>query len=99
MAAKKRSPGSTPPSQRPQRAGSAELAKRDLPVWPDRVFGAKPIHSLERLGNQLRDQNPHGNPDLFLYDVFVAYLLAFFNPPLRTLRTLTDLSRYRQHSY
>jgi hypothetical protein len=69
---------------------------RDLPVWPERVVGAKHVHSLEALVNQLREQNPHGNRDLFLDDVFVAYLLAFFNPALRTLRTLEDFSQTRQ---
>ena len=96
MTAKKRFPGVTPPSQRPELAGSAELAKRDLPVWPERVFGAKHVHSLERLVIQLREQEPHGNRDLFLDDVFVAYLLAFFNPTLRTLRTIEDFSQTRQ---
>jgi hypothetical protein len=72
------------------------LALRDLPVWPERVVGAKQIQSLERLVNQLREHNPHGNRDLFLDDVFVAYLLAFFNPALRTLRTLEDFSQTRQ---
>jgi hypothetical protein len=96
MAAKKRIPGSTPPSQRPELAGSAELAKRDLPVWPERVFGAKHVHALERLVNRLRERQPHGNRDLFLDDVFVAYLLAFFNPALRTLRAIEDFSQTRQ---
>jgi len=96
MAAKKRFPGSIAPSQRPQLAGSAELAGRDLPVWPERVFGAKHVHSLERLVNQLREQQPHGNRGLFLDDVFVAYLLSFFNPTLRTLRTIEDFSQTRQ---
>jgi Transposase DDE domain len=96
MAAKKRSPGSLPPSVQPQRQGSAELARRDLPVWPDKIIGAKHVHSLERLVDQLREQNPHGNRHLFLDDVFVAYLLAFFNPALRTLRTLEDFSQTRQ---
>lgn len=96
MAAKSRLPGSIPPSKRPELAGSAELRLRNLPVWPERVFGAKHVHSLERLINQLRDQIPHGNRRLFLDDVFVAYLLAFFNPALRTLRTLEDFSQTRQ---
>ncbi len=96
MAAKTRLPGSIPPSQRPELAGSAELVRRDLPVWPERVFGAKHVHSLERLVEQLREQDPHGNRGLFLDDVFVAYLLAFFNPALRTLRTIEDFSRTRQ---
>ncbi len=96
MAATKRSPGSTPPSQRPERAGSPVLAARDLPVWPEPVTGAKHIRSLERLIDQLREQDPHGNRDLFLDDVFVAYLLAFFNPALRSLRTIEDFSQTRQ---
>jgi transposase len=96
VATKKRSPGSIPPSLRPQRQGSAELALRELPVWPDKIVGAKQIQSLERLVDQLREQNPHGNRHLFLDDVFVAYLLAFFNPALRTLRTLEDFSQTRQ---
>jgi hypothetical protein len=72
------------------------LALRDLPIWPEQVLGAKHIHSLERLIDQLREQDPHGNRDLFLDDVFVAYLLAFFNPALRTLRTIEDFSQTRQ---
>jgi Transposase DDE domain len=96
MAAKKQSAGSTPPSKRPERQGSEELVKRDLPVWPERVLGGKHVQSLQRLVDQLREQEPHGNRQLFLDDVFVAYLLAFFNPALRTLRTIEDFSRTRQ---
>ncbi len=96
MAAPKQSPGTSPPSQRPERSGSPQLAARDLPIWPEPVIGAKHIHSLERLIDQLREQDPHGNRDLFLDDVFVAYLLAFFNPTLRTLRTIEDFSQTRQ---
>jgi hypothetical protein len=96
MAAKMRLPDSIPPSQRPELAGSPVLAKRDLPVWPEQVLGAKHVRSLERLVDQLHEQNPHGNRQLFLDNVFVAYLLAFFNPALRTLRTLEDFSQTRQ---
>ena len=96
MATKKRHTGSTPPSERPERAGSEEWARRELPVWPEQVVGAKHIRSLERIIDQLHDQNAHGNRELFLDDVFVTYLLAFFNPALRTLRTLEDFSQTRQ---
>ncbi len=51
---------------------------------------------MERLVDQLREQDSHGNRQLFLDDVFVAYLLAFFNPGLRTLRTIEDFSETRQ---
>jgi hypothetical protein len=96
MPSKKRSTGIIPPSQRPEYLGKSEAARRALPVWPERVFGATQIRSLEGLVDQLREQNPHGNQQLFLDDVFVAYLLAFFNPGLRTLRTIEDFSRTKQ---
>ncbi len=96
MATPKPPSGNPPPSQRPERAGSAVLAARDLPIWPEQVIGAKHIHGLERLIDQLRQQDHHGNRDLFLDDVFIAYLLAFFNPALRTLRTIEDFSQTRQ---
>jgi Transposase DDE domain len=96
MASKRQQAGSTPPSQRPERAGSAESARRELPVWPEKVFGATHVRSLGRLIQGLREDDPHGNRELFLDDVFVAYLLAFFNPALRTLRTLEDFSQTRQ---
>ena len=45
---------------------------------------------------ELREKEPHGNRSLFLDDVFVASLLAFFNPTLRTLRAIEDFSRTRR---
>jgi hypothetical protein len=96
MAAKKRSVVGSPPSQRPERAGSPEWLARQLPIWPTQVVGAKHVRSIQRLIEQLRESNPHGNRDLFLDDVFVALLLAFFNPALRTLRTIEDFSQTRQ---
>jgi Transposase DDE domain len=96
MATKKRSPGATPPSKRPERDGSPESLRRALPIWPEQVVGATHIRSLERIVDQLREQNPHGNRSLFLDDVFIGYLLAFFNPALRTLRTIEDFSQTRQ---
>ena len=42
------------------------------------------------------EADAHGNRGLFLDDVFIAYLLAFFNPSVRTLRTLEDFSQTRQ---
>ena len=89
MTAKKGSPLPAPPSRRRNRDESELSRLRDLPVWPEQVVGKfKHVHSLERLIGQLREQDPHGNRDLFLDDVFVAYLLAFFNPAPRTLRTM-----------
>jgi hypothetical protein len=60
------------------------------------VRGGKLVKQLDRLVRDLAEESAHGNRKLFLDDVFVAYLLAFFNPTLRTLRTLEDFSGSRQ---
>jgi len=44
----------------------------------------------------LRAAQAHGNRRLFLDDVFIAHLLAFFNPSIRTLRTIEDFSQTQQ---
>ena len=92
MAAKKRPTRNTPPSNRPGRAQTAA----QLPVWPEQVRGGKHVRTLEHLIQDLRDANPHGNRALFLDDVFIASLLAFYNPALRSLRTIEDFSQSRQ---
>lgn len=96
MAKTKQLPGSTPPSVRPERQGHPELLARDLPVWPEKIIGANHLRSLQKLLGELREQEPHGNRSLFLDDIFVASLLAFFNPTLRALRTIEDFSQTRQ---
>jgi hypothetical protein len=50
---------------------------------------------LERHLHALRVVAPHGNRQLFYDDVLIAHLLAFFNPTLRSLRTLEDFSQTR----
>jgi Transposase DDE domain len=93
MAVPKRSPRTTPPSERPERA---QPASRQLPLWPEQVLGGKHVRALEHLVQNLRDSDTHGNRDLFLDDVFIASLLAFFNPTLRSLRTIEDFSQSKQ---
>ena len=51
----------------------------------------KYVRLLEKFLQQLRCEDEHGNRQLYLDDVFVAYLLAFFNPSIRSLRTIEDL--------
>ena len=63
---------------------------------PEKVIGAKYVRLLEKQLHQLREESAHGNRQLFLDDVFVIYLLAFFNPTIRSLRTIEDLSQTRQ---
>lgn len=62
-------------------------------VWPVQVLGGKYVRLLEKQLQQLRSEDEHGNRRLFLDDVFVAYLLAFFNPTVRSLRTIEDFSQ------
>jgi len=67
-----------------------------LPNWPEQITGGKYIRMLERYAHCLRDTDSHGNRRLFLDDVVIAHLLAFFNPTLRSLRTIEDFSQTRQ---
>lgn len=71
-------------------------ASQALPIWPETVMGGKLVRLLQKQLEELRESNEHGNRELFLDDVFVAYLLAFFNPTIRSLRTLEDFSQTRQ---
>jgi len=93
MAAHIRSPRTAPPSKRPEQA---QFDSRQSPSWPNQVVGGKHIRTLERLLEGLPDPNAHGNRSVFLDDVFVASLLAFYNPMLRTLRTIEDFSQSAQ---
>ncbi len=72
-----------------------ELSGR-LPEWPEQVIGGKYVRMLDAHVRALRDDAAHGNQALFLDDVVIAHLLAFFNPTLRSLRTIEDFSQTRQ---
>jgi hypothetical protein len=67
-----------------------------LPNWPEPIVGGKCVRMLDEHLRALRDRSPHGNRVVFLDDVVIAHLLAFFNPTLRSLRTIDDFSRTRQ---
>lgn len=68
----------------------------ELPEWPEPLMGGKYVRLLQKQLEGLRSEDEHGNRKLFLDDVFVVYLLAFFNPAVRSLRTIEDLSQTRQ---
>lgn len=72
-----------------QSSQNAEEAR----VWPEQVIGAKYIRLLSKHLDQLRKDTEHGNRKLFLDDVFVVFLLAYFNPTVRSLRTIEDFSQ------
>lgn len=78
------------------RVRSRQGGGEELPVWPETVQGRRLVELLRREVERLREDAPHGNRRLFLDDVFVAYLLAFYNPTVRSLRTIEDFSQTRQ---
>lgn len=89
---------SVPESKRHKRR-RAEAPEGELEasvVWPEQLQGGKHVRSLQSFLGDLRESDPHGNRELFLDDVFVAHLLAFFNPSIRSLRTIEDFSKTRQ---
>lgn len=64
--------------------------------WPTTVVGRKYVRMLEGFIGRLRSATPHPNRKVHLDDVFTAYLLAFFNASVRSLRTIEDFSQSRQ---
>jgi Transposase DDE domain len=84
-----------PPPRRRRPAGDAQETAV-LPLWPETVQRGALIAMLRKHVQGLRAQGQHGNRALFLDDVFIAYLLAFFNPSIRTLRILEDFSQTQQ---
>jgi hypothetical protein len=60
------------------------------------LFGGKYIRSLQAHLARLRAAHPHPNRTLFYDDVAIAYLLAFFTPAIRSLRTMDDFSQTPQ---
>ncbi len=90
---------STPESKRHKRIRRGKASADDVEesvVWPHQVKGGKHVRSLQALLQDLRESDPHPNRELFLDDVFVMHLLAFFNPSIRSLRTFEDSSKTRQ---
>lgn len=81
-----RSNNSSPPRRKPG-------PKPRSPVRAEDLFGGKYVESLQKHLARLRSANPHPNRTLFFDDVAVAYLLAFFSPGIRSLRTLDDFSQ------
>lgn len=80
---------------KPQAAVEAEVTPGESSCrLPEKLIGLKYVRLLENQVEQLRAEIvEHGNRELFLDDVFIVYLLAFFNPCIRSLRTLEDLSQ------
>lgn len=59
------------------------------------LYGNRQVRQLEKFVETLRErerEEAHGNRRLFLSDLFIAQLLAFHYPTVRSLRTLDALS-------
>jgi hypothetical protein len=63
------------------------------PIRVEDLFGGRYVRSLQAHLARLRAAHAHPNRTLFFDDVAVAYLLAFFSPAIRSLRTLDDFSQ------
>jgi hypothetical protein len=85
------------PRKRPQDRPRASKPDANN-FWPEQVMGAKYVRLLEKQLRDLQADNSaeHGNRKLFLDDVFIVYLLTYFNPTLRSLRTIEDFSKTQQ---
>ncbi len=77
-------------------ADRLDMLRAELPLWPETVQRGSLVETLRIHVGKLRTEDDHGNRELFLDDVFSAYLLAFFNPSIRTLRTIEDFSQTKQ---
>jgi hypothetical protein len=60
------------------------------------LFGGKYVRSLQAHLARLRAAHVHPNRTLFFDNVVIAYLLSFFSPAVRSLRTLEDASQTSQ---
>ena len=81
------------PKRKPQPNGD------EIPIWPHQVQGGKYVKILKNFVQSLREeemQAGHGNRALFLDHVLIAQLLAFYNPSVRSLRTIEDFSQTKQ---
>lgn len=62
-------------------------------IRAEELFGGKYVRGLQAHLARLRAAHAHPNRNLFFDSVTIAYLLAFFSPAIRSLRTLDDFSQ------
>jgi hypothetical protein len=71
-----------------------DAANDRMPPAVAALGGAKHVATLQRHLQRLRGAYDHGNRRLFYDELVTAYLLAFFNPTLRSLRAIEDAGRF-----
>jgi hypothetical protein len=84
---------SEPPIQTPPRTRGKPGPKRRPPIREGDLCGGKYVRFLQEHLARLRAAHAHPNRTLFFDDVAIAYLLAFFTPTCRSLRTIEDFSQ------
>jgi Transposase DDE domain len=86
-------PSELEPQPAPLAARRKPGPKPAPPIRVEDLFGGRYVRSLQAHLARLRAAHAHPNRTLFFDDVAVAYLLAFFSPAIRSLRTLDDFSQ------
>lgn len=67
--------------------------KKRAEILPEQITGRKYVRLLQDHLEKLRGLYPHPNRVLFYDDTLIVYLLAFFNPVLRSLRCIEHASQ------
>lgn len=70
---------------------SHDSSIQPVPGSEDQIVGRRFIRLIEEQLRLLHAQPAHGNREVFLDQVVIAHLLAFFNPGARGLRTIEDI--------
>ena len=76
-----------------QKVKDAKIDRRRRAELPETILGAEQIEPLQRLLDRLHVEPVHGNTKVADDHVLVLHLLAFFNPVVRSLRLMEDLSQ------
>jgi hypothetical protein len=69
------------------------IDRRRRAELPESVLGAKQLQPLQHLLDQLHSSSVHGNTRVLDDHVLVLHLLSFYNPVVRSLRLMEDLSQ------
>jgi hypothetical protein len=67
--------------------------KKKASIRPEQITGQTYLALIDQYVQRLRSLYAHHNRLLFYDDVVIVYLMAFFNPVLRSLRDIEDASQ------
>jgi len=74
-----------------RKAAIPERVAEPIPRRPDQLDGRRVIRRIEEHLRHLHGLPAHGNRTFFYDQLVIAHLLAFFNPPLHSLRRIEDV--------